>query len=200
MPKRVVTISREFGAGGRTVGRRVAERLGVAFYDKELLARVAANSGLDPSYIAEYGEYATSTSSFLYNLAMHAGFANDQAPIPDQLYVIQHNTVTELADREPCVIVGRCADYALRDRADSLHVFLHADEAFRADRIVHIYGETDDEPVKRLRETDERRRVYYEYYTNRNWGMSQNYHLSLNAGALGIERCADIVVEAAKGL
>lgn len=198
MAKRVITISREFGSGGRAVGKRVAERLGVAYYDRELIARIAEKSGLAPAYIAEYGEYATSTSSFLHNLDIHAAFAADPLSVPDQLYVMQHNTIRELADAEPCVIVGRCSDYALQDRDDCLHVFLHADQSFRTDRIVRLYGETAADPVKLLEETDGKRKVYYEHYTNRSWGMAKNYHVSLNSGAIGLEKCADIVCELAE--
>lgn len=198
MGRRVITVSREYGSGGREVGRLAAERLGVAFYDKALIAKVAESSGLDPAYIAEFGEYATSTSSFFYNLEMHAVLAGGAVSVPDQLYVIQHNTITELAEREPCVIVGRCADFILKDRSDCLHIFIHADISFRGDRVVRLYGDAESDPGKRLEETDRKRKVYYEHYTDRIWGMARNYHLSLNSGAIGIDACVDVVVELAK--
>lgn len=198
MHTRVITVSREFGAGGRTIGKLVAERLGYVFYDRELIARIAESSGLSPSYILEHGEYATSTSRLLFNLELHGGLPGADLPIPDQLYVLQHNIITELAAKEACVIVGRCADYALRDRKDCLHIFFHADVAFRANRIVDAYSETGQDPVKRLHETDTKRKVYYEYYTNRIWGMARNYHLSLDSGVIGIEKCADIVTDLAR--
>lgn len=199
MAKRIITISRQFGGGGRLVGKRVAERLGIAYYDKDLLAKIAETSGLDPEYIAQYGEYATSTSRFLYNLELHSSFTGEaMIPIPDQLYVIQHNVVTELADKEPCVIVGRCADYILHERADSLHVFLHADAAVRADRVVRLYGEKTDDPVKLVEQVDARRKAYYDFYTNRAWGMAANYHLCLDSGVVSLDRCVDIVVDLAE--
>lgn len=198
MTRRVVTISREYGSGGRDVGERVAERLGVAFYDKGFIARVAEKSGLDPAYIAEFGEYATSTSGFVYNLELHGGFSGGGMSVPDQLYVVQHNAILELAENEPCVIVGRCADYALQDRTDCLHVFLHADRASRIDRIVRIYGESGEDAEKRLDPIDGKRKVYYEHYTGRTWGMAENYHLALDSGALGVDACVDVIVDLAR--
>ena len=198
MAKRVVTISREFGSGGRIVGRQVAERLGIAFYDKAFIAKVAEKSGLDPSYIMEFGEYATSTSGFVYNLELHAGFPAGGTAIPDQLYIIQHNAILELAENESCVIVGRCADYALQDRGDCLHVFLHADKKLRANRVVCLYGENSEETERRIDDTDGKRKVYYEHYTGRIWGMADNYHLSLDSGAFGIDKCVDIIVDLAR--
>lgn len=198
MGKRIITVSRQFGSGGQAVGQLVAERLGIAFYDREVIAKIAEKSGLDPDYIKEFGEYATSASSFLYNLNFHVGLPGTDIPIPDQLYVIQYNTITELAEKGPCVIVGRCADYILRERTDCLHIYLHADAAFRADRIVHLYGEAEAHPEKLLEEMDNKRKVYYKYYTNRVWGMAENYHLSLNSGYAGVEKCADFVVDLAR--
>lgn len=197
MSKRVITISREFGSGGRVVGRRVAERLGVAYYDRDLLTKVAEKSGLDPAYIDAHGEDASSSNRFLFNLDSHSVFPGEAMPIPDQLYVMQHDIIRELADAEPCVIVGRCADYILHDRGDCLHVFLHANASFRADRIVRFYGETTDDPLKLLERKDGKRKLYYEFYTNRTWGMAQNYHICLDTGELGLDACVDIVTELA---
>ena len=111
---RVITVSRQFGSGGRTIARETAERLGWAYYDKELVKKIAAESGLAESYILESGEYACSTSSFLFNWVMNAeGARSGSLPISDQLYIIQHNIIKDLAEKERCVIVGRCADYVL---------------------------------------------------------------------------------------
>lgn len=197
MSFRVITIGRQFGSGGRTIGKLAAERLGLSFYDKELVKRIAAESGLAESYVLDSGEYACSTSSFLFNWVMNAeGARRGSLPISDQLYIIQHNIIKELAEKEDCVIVGRCADYILRERDDCFHAFFHASPEFRARRIVEIYGERTETPEKRLREKDERRRAYYKHYTGRQWGMIENYHLTLDTGCLGIETCADILVRA----
>lgn len=198
MSKRVITISREFGSGGRTIGRLVAEKLGWDFYDKELVRKIARESGLAESFVLESGEYACSTNSFLFNWAMNAETGRTGSlPMSDQLYILQHNIIRELAEKAPCVIVGRCSDYVLRDRKDCLHAYIHADPAFRADRVVSVYGETDENPAKRIKEKDDKRRAYYKHYTGRSWGVAENYHLCLNSGELGIELCAELIAKAA---
>lgn len=197
---RVITVSREFGSGGRTIGRETAERLGWQCYDRELVTEIAKKSGLAESYVLESGEYACSTNSFLFNWAINAeAMRTGTMSISDQLYVAQHNVITELAEQGNCVIVGRCSDYILRERTDCLHTFFHADTAFKADRIVRLYGETADDPEKRLKEKDDKRRAYYRHYTGRQWGLAQNYHVCLDSGALGIEACVDLLVRTVQG-
>ena len=126
------------------------------------------------------------------------GARSGSLPISDQLYIIQHNIIKDLAEKERCVIVGRCADYVLRDRPDCLHTFFHADTAFRADRIVRLYGERPEKPEKRLKEKDDKRRAYYRHYTGHQWGLAENYDICLDSGRLGIDQCVDILVNAAK--
>ena len=140
------------------------------------------------------------TNSFLFNIAMSPNpmSALGTMSMADQLFVHQTNVIRRLADEGPCVIIGRCADYILRDREDCLHVFVHADMEHRAERIVRLYGETKQSPQKRLAEKDNKRKVYYRHYTNRNWGEAQNYHLCLNSGMVGVEKCVDIIVDVAK--
>lgn len=205
--KKVITISREFGSGGRSIGREVADRLGWAFYDRALVERLARESGYSEEFIEKRGEDATTTSSFLFNLARSGnsgGYTGstgsyDSAPgLSDRLFVMEYNLIKSLPDEGPCVIVGRCSDYILRDQPDALHVFIFADTAFKADRIVRLYGERDDAPVKRLEEKDKRRKVFYKNYTGRSWGRSQNYDLCLNSGKLGVESCADVIVRLAQ--
>lgn len=192
--RKIITISREFGSGGRTIAQNVAERLGCAFYDKALVELIAKESGYSQDFVERRGEDATSTSSFLFNLARSgSGGFDGYSDISDKLYVLQHNIIKRLAEEGPCVIVGRCADYILKDCPDALHVFIFADAEFKADRIVRLYGERDDAPEKRLEEKDKKRKVYYRNYTGRIWGMSNNYDICLNSGKLGIENCADII-------
>lgn len=197
MNKKIITVSREFGSDGRTIAKQIAEHLGYAYYDKELVAKIAKESGLAESFVLESGEYACSTNSFLFNLAINAGMGRSSIPISDQIYIVQHNIITELAEKEPCVIVGRCADYILRDRTDCLHTFFHAGIDFRADRVVRLYGEAQDKPEKRLKEKDDKRKAYYKHYTGQQWGVAQNYHISLDTSVVGIEHCVDIVVDLA---
>ena len=196
--KRVITISREFGSGGRSIGRMVAEKLGYAFYDRELVLEVAKRSGFSPEFIEESGEYASTRHSLLFSLATANQFSVNGLSVTDRLYLEQSKIIEELAEKGGCVIVGRCADYILRNRADALHVFIHADLESRAERIVERYGESDKAPEKRLTEKDQKRKVYYRNYTGRNWGQAQNYDLCLNSSALGLEACAEMIVQAAK--
>ena len=196
--KRIITISREFGSGGRSVGKLVAEKLGYRFYDRELVNKVAERSGFSPEFIEESGEYASARSSLLFALATASQYSADGLSMHDRLYIEQTKIIEELAAEGDCVIVGRCADFILRNRKDCLHVFIHADMESRAKRIVERYGEGDKSPEKRLAEKDQKRKVYYKNYTGRNWGQAQNYDLCLNSGILGVETCAELIVQACK--
>ncbi len=199
MTKRIITISREFGSGGRTIGRQVAEKLGVSFYDKELVKQVAVQSGLHEDYIEQNGEYASSRNWLAYAFSsMGTQGVMHGMSMDDFLWAMQRKVILELAEKEPCVIVGRCADYILRERDDCLNVFVHASMEKRADRIVRLYGMSEKTPEKRLEEKDQKRRVYYKHYTDRVWGMAQNYHLALDSGMIGIDRCVDMIVDIAK--
>ncbi|MBQ7871443.1 MAG: cytidylate kinase-like family protein [Oscillospiraceae bacterium] len=196
--KTIITISREFGSGGRSIGKLVAEKLGYQFYDSEIVNEVAKRSGFAPEFIEEHGEYATARSSLLFTLATANQNGLQALSMHDKLYIEQTKIIEELAEKGNCVIVGRCADYVLRDHKDCLHVFIHADMDSRAKRIVERYGENDKSPAKRLAEKDQKRKVYYRNYTGRTWGQAQNYDLCLNSGVLGVIHCADIIVAACK--
>ena len=188
MKHRIITISREFGSGGRTIGKKVAEALGLPCYDSELIQKMAAESGFHEQYIKDNGESAP--VGFLSNLTNRAfGPTNE-----DYLWEVQCKIITDLAEKGPCVIVGRCADYILRDKADCLRAFIYADMKFRADRIVSVYRDvSQDPPEKRLRDKDKRRSAFYSYHTDMTWGDPHNYHICLDSGALGFERCRDIL-------
>jgi cytidylate kinase len=199
MEKKIITISREFGSGGRTVGHMVANQLGIPFYDKELVEHIALESGFAPKFIEEHGEHAPGKSMFSYAFA-HQGIpgAMNGLSAADFLWNIQCSVILQLAEQGPCVIVGRNADYILKDRKDCLHAYIHADLDFRADRIVKLYGESEKSPEARLQEKDKRRKVNYQHYTGRNWGQAQNYDICLNTSALGVEQCAQIIVDLVK--
>ena len=188
MKNRIITISREFGSGGRTIGRKVAEKLGIPCYDAELIHKIAQESGFAESYIKDAGEYAP--SGFLSSAFANRAFGPTNE---DYLWNIQHRIITELAEKGPCVIVGRCADYILQDKADCLKVFIHADMKYRAERIVKEYGEREESPEQRLRDKDKRRAAYHRFYTNMKWGHAQNYHLCLDSGELSVEKCVEIL-------
>ena len=196
MKQKIITVRREFGSGGRTIGKTVAQRLNIPYYDKELVKQVALESGFDPKFIEEQGEFAPSRNRFAYAFLGHGvPGAMGGMSASDFLWTIQYRVIRDLADKGPCVIVGRCADYILKDRDDCLHTFIHASMEFRADRIVRLYGESEQSPEKRLTDKDTRRRVNYKHYTDREWGTAQNYHITLDSGLIGIEKCVDIILD-----
>ena len=177
MTNKVITISRQFGSGGRSIGKAVAEKLGIPYYDKELVDKVAKESGFSHEFIEEIGEYASVTSSFLFNIAVssHPMGLVDTMSVSDKLYVCQTNVIRDLASKGPCVIVGRCAA-----------------------RVRERYGETSKPMEKRLQEKDSKRKVYYKHYTNRNWGEAENYDVCLDSGTLGVDKCVEIVCDIAQ--
>ena len=197
MKKRIITVSREFGSGGRTIGKMLAERLNLKYYDKELVKRISLETGFDPKYIEEHGEYAQSRSifSYMFGAQSHPEVMKGMTPAAF-LWCMQRDLILDIAEKEDCVIVGRCADYILRDRDDCLNVFIHAPKDKRAERIVKLYGESDVAPEKRLDDKDARRKVNYRHFTGREWGVAQNYHLALDSGMLGIEGCVDLIAAA----
>lgn len=196
--KNIITISREFGSGGRSIGKMVAQKLGYEFYDSEIVNQVAERSGFSPAFIEECGEYASARSSMLFALVTANQYNANGMSMQDKLYLEQANIIQEIAEKGNCVIVGRCADFILRERKDCLHVFICSDMESRAKRIVERYGQKDKSPEKRLTEKDQKRKVYYKNYTGRQWGQVQNYALCLNSGILGLEACAEMIVQAAK--
>lgn len=199
MEKKIITVSREFGSGGRTVGRLIAQQLGIPFYDSELVKQISMESGFAPKFVEEHGEHSPGNSLFSYAFAPQGvpGVMNGLSTA-DFLWNIQCSVILQLADQGPCVIVGRNADYILKDREDVLNVYIHADKEFRAERIVRLYGSSEKTPAARLQEKDKRRRVNYQHYTGRTWGVAENYDVCLNSGIIGVERCAEIIVDIVK--
>ena len=190
--KRIITISREFGSGGRTIGKGVAEKLGIPCYDHEVIEQLVERSGFAADYVKSQSEYAPNGSLFVnaLNAGNFHGLSNQ-----DKLWTMQRQIIKELGEKENCVIVGRCADYILRDRADCLKVFIHRDFQSRAERIVQVYGETEVPTEKRLKEKDKRRAAYYQFYTDQKWADLANYHIVLDSGVIGIEKCIDIIAD-----
>ena len=189
MSNRIITISREFGSGGHTGGKKVAERLGIPCYDNELIQKIAEQSGFGEEYIKEEGEHVPQSS---WLASAFTGWNWNGPSNQDLLWTIQRNIILELAEKESCVIVGRCADFILRDK-NCLRVFIHASMEKRAVRIVNEYGERREAPEQRLKSKYKRRASYYRFYTDMKWGQSQNYHIALDSGELGLDKCADII-------
>ena len=191
MSNRIITIGREFGSGGRTIGREVAKKLGIPCYDQELIEKMAEESGFTREYVEKESENASLGSWAASALGMDGTYT---APTnQDRLWAVQSRIIREIAEKESCVIVGRCADVILEDKADLLRVFIHADFDARAKRIVEKYGETEVPTEKRLKDKDKRRALYYQYYTDRKWGSIENYHVILDSGELGIDKCVEII-------
>ena len=195
MKKTIITISRQFGSGGRTIGRKVAEKLGIPFYDKELVEQVALESGFAPKFVEEHGEHSPGKSLLSY------AFAPQGVPgvmkglsTADFLWNIQCGVILQLAEQGSCVIVGRNADYILKDRDDVLNVYIYADMAYRADRIVRLYGDSEKSPEARLKEKDKRRSVNYQHYTGRTWGASENYDLCINTATVDEDKAVEIIL------
>ncbi len=200
MSKTIITISREFGSGGRSIGKAVADKLGWTYYDKEIVDRVSDETGFNPKFVEERGEYAPAKSrlAYAFETAGTPGIMQGMSA-NDFLWCIQTDVINQIADKgEPCVIVGRCADYILRERSDVLNVFVCADTDFKAERIVRLYGTTDKSPEKRLADKDKKRAFNYKYYTGRTWGVPQNYDICLKTSSLGIDKCIEIICDLIK--
>ncbi len=198
--KMIITISREFGSGGRLIGRRLAEKLKVPYYDKELLDRIAEESGFSREMIE--GAEKRAKNSFLYSLASAMGTGEsgpESLSLNERFFLAQFDTIRRMAEEEgSCVIVGRCADYILRDLPQATNVFVYAEEADKIRRAVEEYGVPREEVKKLMKDTDKARANYYAYHTGRKWGEPVNYHLSLDSGYLEIEDAVDIIIEYAK--
>ena len=195
MAKRIITISREFGSGGRFIGEEVAKKLGIAYYDKNIIGQIAEKSGLSPEYIQENAELSPKKGLFAYAFS---GRDITGKSVEDMVYEAQRNIILELAEKEPCVIIGRNADYILKDRNDVLNVFIHGDMPEKIKRITGLYNVEEKEAVKMMADTDKRRRTNYNFYTDQNWGKASNYTLCLNSSQLGYDRCEMIIMECVK--
>lgn len=197
MSKNIITISRQFGSGGRTVGKMLSEKLGIPFYDKELVKQVADETGFDVGFIEENGEFSPSKSIFSFAMSQGIPVVQNGLSMSDFIFCVQRQVILKLAE-QPCVIVGRGADYILRDREDCFNVFIHADMQSRTERIVRLYGESEKKPEQRLADKDKKRKIYYKHYTDREWGDAKNYDICLNSGKIGIEKCVDLILDAIK--
>ena len=195
MAKRIITISREFGSGGRFIGEELAKKLGLAYYDKNIINEIAEKSGLSPEYIQESAELSPKKGLFAYAFA---GRDITGKSVEDMVYEAQRKVILELADKESCVIIGRNADYILKDRDDVLNVFIHGNMPEKIQRIIRLYNVGEKEAVKMMADTDKRRMTNYNFYTEQKWGKASNYTLCLNSSQLGYDRCEKIIIECNK--
>lgn len=195
MAKRIITISREFGSGGRFIGEEVAKKLGIAYYDKDIIGQIAEKSGLSPEYIQANAELSPKKGLFAYAFS---GRDITGKSVEDMVYEAQRKVILEIAEKEDCVIIGRNADFILKDRDDVLNVFIHGDMTQKMQRICKLYNVTEADAVKMINDTDKRRRTNYNFYTEQKWGMATNYTLSLNSSVLGYDMCQQIIIDCTK--
>lgn len=195
----IITIGREFGSGGREIGEKVADRLGIKCYDKELLARAAKDSGLCQEVFENHDEMPT--SSFLYNLVMdtysfgYNSSAYVDMPVSHKVFLAQFDTIKKLADEGPCIIVGRCADYALSERKDVINLFICGDMDTKIKRIMGKYSLSEQQARDMITKKDKQRRSYYDYYSSKKWGHVDTYDLSINSSTLGIEGSVNMIIQ-----
>ena len=193
----IITIGREYGSAGREIGRRIAEDFGIKLYDKEMLARAAKESGICEEIFESHDEKPT--NSFLYSLVMdtysmgYSGNTYTDMPINHKVFLAQFDAIKKIADEGPCILVGRCADYALESYKNVVSVFIHADLDARIRRIARLYDLTDAKAKDRILKTDKQRSSYYNYYTNKKWSNADSYELCLNSAELGIEGTAKAI-------
>ena len=195
MAKRIITISREFGSGGRFIGEEVAKKLGIAYYDKDIINQIAEESGLSPDYIQESAELSPKKGILAYALA---GRDITGKSVENMVYEVQRKVILELAEKEPCVIIGRNADFILKDRDDVLNVFIHGNMPEKMKRICQLYNVSEQDAVKMMTDTDKRRMTNYNFYTDQRWGKASNYTLCLNSSQLGYDKCEEIIMECVK--
>ena len=187
----VITISREYGSGGRAIGEKLAKELGIPFYNKELILMAAKESGLSEEYIKKTEQMKS--TSFLYGLYMGA----QALPMNDQIFLVQSKIIREIAEEGPCVIVGRCADYILRERNDLLNIFIHAPLAARAERAKTVYGKEASNMEDFVKKQDKKRASFYNYFSQNKWGGARHYHLAISS-EYGVDFAVEVLKHAAQ--
>lgn len=202
MSQTIITIARQFGSGGKEIGNKLAEKLSIKCYDRELLELAAKNSGLCKELFENHDEKPT--NSFLYSLVMDTyslGYSSSSymdMPINHKVFLAQFDTIKKIADEGPCVIVGRCADYALEDYDNCINVFILGSIQARTKRVARIYNLSDSKATELILKTDKRRASYYNYYSNKKWGNSKSYHLCLDSSLIGVDGAVEIILNYVK--
>ena len=201
--KIIITISREFGSGGRFIGENVAKKLGIAFYDKAIIEIASDKTGFSPDYIKENEQKLTSPS--LFNFAISGSYAGNMVfgngeSLQDTMFFAQSNVIKEIASKHSCVIVGRCADYVLEKFENCINVFIHSDMQSKINRAVNEYKLDSASVEKILKDRDKLRAKHYNYYTGRVWGDARNYDACFNSDYIGLEKVEDIIVDMAKSI
>lgn len=199
----VITIARQYGSGGREIGEKVAAALGIKHYDENLITLAAREGNLDETVASKADESAA--NSLLYTLALGSNFFGSamnfgyKPPLNDKLFLLQSDVIRRAAEEGSCVIIGRCADYVLREHPKRLSVFVYGDLANRKQRVMERHeGITEAQAIDLINKTDRRRSSYYNFYTGNKWGKYDNYHLAVNSSLLGIDKTAEMIANAAR--
>lgn len=189
----VITLGRQFGCGAHEIGTKLAERLDIAYYDKELIKRASKDSGFDENLFAFYDERPN--RSFLFNVSVDgfSSFNGDNMSLEDKIFQYQFDTIKKVAKEKSCIIVGRCADYILRDMPNMCSVFLHGDDEYRIRRVIEEYGFSEKNAVKEIKTVDKKRARFHNFYCDNKWGDASSYNLSIDVSKLGIEKTADLI-------
>lgn len=200
MGNKIYTIGREFGSGGKEIGEKLAQRLGIQLYDRELLQHAAKESGFCEEIFENHDEKPT--NSFLYSLVMDTysvgGYTTSpflDMPLNHKVFLAQFESIKKIAAAESCVIVGRCADYALSENPDCINIFIHADLETRIKRVSQRMNLTENKAKDIIQKKDKQRASYYNYYTSKRWGDSGSYHMTLDSGKLGIDGCVELILK-----
>lgn len=195
----IITIGRQYGSGGRQIGKLLAEHYNIKYFDKELLSRAAQESGFCEEMLKNHDERPT--NSFLYNLVMDTyTFGYNSAsfvdmPISHKVFLAQFDTIKKIAKEEPCVIIGRCADYALADFKNCVHLFIYADEDSKIKRLMDHHNVSESEARDMMNKQDKQRQSYYNYYSSKKWGRADSYDLCINSAKLGIQGTVDLITQ-----
>ncbi|MDR2848552.1 MAG: cytidylate kinase-like family protein [Bacteroidales bacterium] len=198
MKKRIIiTIGRQFGSGGRAIGQQLAKELAIAYYDKELLAEAAKESGISNEFFEKADEQTTNRLAYIFSMGFpNMGFYTPHSEIlsPESLFLFQSEAIQKIADKgDSCVLVGRCADYVLRDHPDMLSFFIHNKPENRIQTIVERQRISEETALELMKKTDKSRAAYYKYYTDKEWGMSSSYHFSIDVSLLGLEETVELI-------
>lgn len=188
--KYIITIGRQYGSGGKIIGEKLAKKLGIPFYDKELLTEAARKSGICKEMFESNDEKPT--NSLLYSLVMGT-YSGDSLPLNHKLFLAQFDAIRSLADRGSCVIIGRCADYALEDYDNVINVFIHGKMEDRIERAVAQYGIEKDKAEDIINKTDKKRASYYNFYASKKWGALENYDMTIDSSTLGVDGTVDVI-------
>ena len=189
----IISIGRQYGSGGREIGKRLAKEFNIDFYDKELITLAAKESGFSEEILKENDE--NHNGSFLYSLVMGTYTGGNNLPLNHKLFLAQFDTIKKVAEEGPCIIVGRCADYALHDFKNCINLFIYGDEEVKIKRIMRKYNLTEDKAREMITKKDKQRQSYYNYYSSKKWGRADSYDFCLNSSVLGVDGTVKLIVQ-----